>query len=247
MVMESPEWRDWLFEHRAPEVTSPYPNWARKFGQIVNQGIIPGMMGGQGGLALNQLLVVMDGIDNPPFFRRVVTNKTNSLLDAVYVVPRRLNRLGGKVVAALLGVLGLALFVDAILLNVGAVDPTAFSKMSLTILEPILGLACFGLSYLPVAADREGGDGLDATAAREGERVADLLHRRDERPARDARPGAHPPGPDGASRELPDSHQGRPDGHLRPLPRRRWPTTPISTGPSGATRSHGSRAATHRP
>ena len=46
-------------------------------------------MGGGGGLALNQLLVVMDGIDNPPFFRRMITNRTNTLLDALYVVPRR--------------------------------------------------------------------------------------------------------------------------------------------------------------
>ena len=47
-------------------------------------------MGGQ--LALNQLLVTMDGIDNPPFMRRVFTNKTNTFLDAIYIVPRRLGR-----------------------------------------------------------------------------------------------------------------------------------------------------------
>jgi ATP-dependent Zn protease len=51
------------------------------------------MMGGQGQLALNQLLVVMDGIDNPPFMRRFLTNKINSFLDAVYIVPRRLGRI----------------------------------------------------------------------------------------------------------------------------------------------------------
>ena len=50
------------------------------------------MMGGQGQLALNQLLVVMDGIDNPPFMRRFLTNRVNSFLDAVYVIPRRLGR-----------------------------------------------------------------------------------------------------------------------------------------------------------
>src|SRR5581483_6142481 len=69
------------------------PLWARKVGNLVNQGIFPGMFGGgQGQLALNQLLVTMDGIDNPPFFRRFVTNKVNTLLDAVYIVPRRLGR-----------------------------------------------------------------------------------------------------------------------------------------------------------
>ncbi len=64
-----------------------------RIGNLVNQGIFPGMMGGgQGQLALNQLLVVMDGIDNPPFMRRFFTNRINSFLDAVYVIPRRLGR-----------------------------------------------------------------------------------------------------------------------------------------------------------
>ena len=53
--------------------------------------MFPGGMGGpMGGMALNQLLVVMDGIDNPPFMRRVVTNRTNTLLDASFIVPRRI-------------------------------------------------------------------------------------------------------------------------------------------------------------
>src|SRR4029079_8989941 len=48
-------------------------------------------MGGmaEGQLALNQLLVVMDGIDSPPFLRRVLTNKINTLLDPAHVVRRR--------------------------------------------------------------------------------------------------------------------------------------------------------------
>jgi ATP-dependent Zn protease len=64
----------------------------QKVGNLANQGIFPGMMGGQGQLALNQLLVVMDGIDNPPFMRRFLTNRINSFLDAVYVVPRRVGK-----------------------------------------------------------------------------------------------------------------------------------------------------------
>jgi len=59
----------------------------------VNQ-VFPGMLGGgQGQLALNQLLIVMDGIDNPPFLRRTLTNRLNTFLDALYIVPRRLGRL----------------------------------------------------------------------------------------------------------------------------------------------------------
>jgi ATP-dependent Zn protease len=92
VIIETREWRERMFEQRAPERSSPYPPWMQKVGSIVNQGIFPGMMGGQGQLALNQLLVVMDGIDNPPFMRRFLTNRINSLLDAVYLVPRRIGR-----------------------------------------------------------------------------------------------------------------------------------------------------------
>jgi cell division protease FtsH len=93
LVHETEAWREHLFRMRAPEPRNPYPAWMQKVGNIVNQGILPGMMGGgQGQLALNQLLVVMDGIDNPPFMRRFLTNRVNSVLDAVYVIPRRLGR-----------------------------------------------------------------------------------------------------------------------------------------------------------
>jgi cell division protease FtsH len=95
LIIESREWRERMFEARAPERRSPYPPWMQKVGNIVNQGIMPGMMGGgMGQLALNQLLVVMDGIDNPPFMRRFVTNKINTFLDAIYFVPRRVGRIG---------------------------------------------------------------------------------------------------------------------------------------------------------
>ena len=57
-IVESAAWREYLFTLRAPESRSPYPPWMRKFGNILNQGAFPGMMGGgQGQLALNQLLV----------------------------------------------------------------------------------------------------------------------------------------------------------------------------------------------
>jgi cell division protease FtsH len=89
LVYETQAWRERLFEARAPERRSPYPPIVRKLGTIVNQAI-PGMMGGQSGqLALNQLLVSMDGIDNPPFLRRVLTSRVNTILDALFVVPRR--------------------------------------------------------------------------------------------------------------------------------------------------------------
>jgi ATP-dependent Zn protease len=97
VIVESGEWRDWLFRQRAPEPRSPYPGWMHKVGNMVNQGVFPGMMGGQGQLALNQLLVTMDGIDNPPFMRRFLTNRINSFLDAIYIVPRRLGRVSMRI------------------------------------------------------------------------------------------------------------------------------------------------------
>jgi ATP-dependent Zn protease len=86
LILESRAWRERVFAERKPEAPSR--------NRIVNQGVFGGMMGGGGGLALNQLLVVMDGIDNPPFFRRMVTNRMNTLLDALYVVPRRIGKVG---------------------------------------------------------------------------------------------------------------------------------------------------------
>ena len=89
LILETRAWRDRLFEARAPERR---PKGLGFIGGIVKQ-FMPGMMGGgMGQLALNQLLVVMDGIDNPPFFRRLFTNRFNTFLDACYVVPRRLGK-----------------------------------------------------------------------------------------------------------------------------------------------------------
>jgi ATP-dependent Zn protease len=92
MILETSAWRERLFRERDG---SP-PAKPGRLAAIVNQGgVFPGMMGGGGGqLALNQLLVVMDGIDNPPFFRRLFTNWVNTFLDATYVIPLRVGRVG---------------------------------------------------------------------------------------------------------------------------------------------------------
>jgi cell division protease FtsH len=89
LILETRAWRDRLFEARAPESR---PQKVGFLGGIVKQ-FMPGMMGGgMGQLALNQLLVVMDGIDNPPFFKSRTTNWVNTFLDASYVVPRRIGK-----------------------------------------------------------------------------------------------------------------------------------------------------------
>ena len=87
LVLESRAWRERLFEERAPQA----PPTRSFLGRIANQGgAFPGMFGGGGQLALNQLLIVMDGIDNPPFLGRSLTNLVNKVLDALYVIPRRI-------------------------------------------------------------------------------------------------------------------------------------------------------------
>jgi cell division protease FtsH len=89
LIVETRRWRERLFEQRAPgRWTNPIVE------RIVNQfpGGLLGGMGGGGQLALNQLLVAMDGIDSPPFMRRVLTNRINTLLDASYLVPLRLGK-----------------------------------------------------------------------------------------------------------------------------------------------------------
>ncbi len=92
LVLETRAWREKLFEQRRPP-RAAYPNWLQRMGLIVNQAFPGGMMGGgMGSLGLNQLLVVMDGIDNPPFFKRFFTNRLNSFLDACYVVPARVGK-----------------------------------------------------------------------------------------------------------------------------------------------------------
>ena len=88
LVLESRAWRERLFAERAAERSSPYGGLSGRLSSVASF-VMPGMGGGQGSLALQQLLVVMDGIDNPPFSRRVITNRFNTFLDAAYVVPRR--------------------------------------------------------------------------------------------------------------------------------------------------------------
>jgi ATP-dependent Zn protease len=84
LVLETRAWREKQFAQRAPERRPP-----SRLNQIVNQAFPGGMFGGMGSMALNQLLVVMDGLDSPPLGRRIVTGSVNTMLDAVYFVPSR--------------------------------------------------------------------------------------------------------------------------------------------------------------
>jgi cell division protease FtsH len=82
LVLETRAWREKQFAKRAPERRGP-----SRLTAIVNQAVPGGMFGNMGQMALNQLLVVMDGLDSPPLGKRIITNTINTFLDAVYVVP----------------------------------------------------------------------------------------------------------------------------------------------------------------
>ncbi|MEA2222730.1 MAG: cell division protease FtsH, partial [Solirubrobacteraceae bacterium] len=89
LIVENRAWRDRLFEARAPQRADPLPPFWRGVNDRLNGFMMPGGMMGGGMLALNQLLVQMDGVDEPPFMRRFFTRKLNTLLDAMYVVPQK--------------------------------------------------------------------------------------------------------------------------------------------------------------
>ncbi len=92
LLEETREWRDRLFAMRAGPPRAVYPAIVARLKGAIDQFMIPGM-GGGGSLALNQLLVVMDGIDDPPVTRKFVANRLNTFLDALYIVPQRIGRL----------------------------------------------------------------------------------------------------------------------------------------------------------
>ena len=93
LILETAAWREWLFRERAPEPSLAYPAPVVRMADAIRRFMVPGMGGMGGGLALNQLLVVMDGINDPPLTKRFVTRRWNTFLDALYVVPQRLGPL----------------------------------------------------------------------------------------------------------------------------------------------------------
>jgi ATP-dependent Zn protease len=95
LVIESRAWREKLFAQRAETPSSGYATFTARMTERL-QRLYPGFgMGGGmgGGMALNQLLIVMDGIDEPPLVRKFITNRLNTFLDAMFVVPAKLGKL----------------------------------------------------------------------------------------------------------------------------------------------------------
>jgi cell division protease FtsH len=91
LILENRAWRDRLFAARAEPPADAYPAFVARVRDRVNGFMFPGM-GMGGGMALNQLLVQMDGVDEPPFLRKVFTKRFNTFLDATYLVPQRIGK-----------------------------------------------------------------------------------------------------------------------------------------------------------
>ena len=87
LLLETREWRERLFAERAAAARGPAlpPLFPR-----ITQFMFPGGMGMGGGMALNQLLIVMDGVDDPPWRKRFFTNRINTFLDATYIIPQKI-------------------------------------------------------------------------------------------------------------------------------------------------------------
>jgi ATP-dependent Zn protease len=92
LVLETRAWREKLFAARAEQRGDPLPPFWRGVSDKLQGFMFPGGMMGGGSLALNQLLVQMDGVDEPPFKKRFITRRLNTLLDATYVIPTRIGR-----------------------------------------------------------------------------------------------------------------------------------------------------------
>ncbi|HKE79280.1 MAG TPA: AAA family ATPase [Solirubrobacteraceae bacterium] len=94
LILENRMWRDRLFASRAePKGPLAPPGPYGWFRDRIQGVMFPGMGGMGGQLALNQLLVQMDGVDEPPFMRKFVTNRINTFLDATYIIPQRIGKL----------------------------------------------------------------------------------------------------------------------------------------------------------
>ncbi len=98
VVIETRAWREQLFAQRAETTQTAHAAFVDGMrGRI--QRYLPGFggMGGYSGQALNQLLVVMDGIDEPPVVRKFMTNRFNTFLDAMFMVPRRIRQVSLRI------------------------------------------------------------------------------------------------------------------------------------------------------
>jgi ATP-dependent Zn protease len=93
LILENRVWRDRIFASRAEPSGPIGPTFMGGVRDRIHDVMFPGMGGMGGQLALNQLLVQMDGVDEPPFMRKFFTNRFNTFLDATYFIPQRIGKL----------------------------------------------------------------------------------------------------------------------------------------------------------
>ena len=135
LIVETRAWRDRLFESRAPQPMG-VSGFQLRMASVVNF-MFPGGMGGMGGgMALNQLLVVMDGIDNPPWMQRTFTSKFNTLLDATFIIPRKIGKLPARITS-----IGFVLLAIAVAAAIPYVVDTHGFMVALIILVPAVYFA----------------------------------------------------------------------------------------------------------
>jgi cell division protease FtsH len=84
LVLETRGWRERVFALRQEAPLAP--SGVNAVGQRIQNYVFPGM--GGGGMALNQLLVQMDGMDSPAVMKKWATKKFNTFLDAIYFIPQ---------------------------------------------------------------------------------------------------------------------------------------------------------------
>jgi len=86
-------WRERLFAERGAREQQVGMTLLGRLSQKVNAVLPGGLMGGYQGQALNQLLVVMDGMGEPPVMKKFFVNRFNTFLDAMFVIPSRIGRI----------------------------------------------------------------------------------------------------------------------------------------------------------
>jgi ATP-dependent Zn protease len=99
LIVETRQWRDQLFAQRMASEPTPMLSLGARLAARVQAGIPGGMMGYQGN-ALNSLLVVMDGMNEPPAFKKWYTNRFNTFLDSTFMLPQRIGKLPLRLPAA---------------------------------------------------------------------------------------------------------------------------------------------------
>ncbi len=94
LVIETRQWREQIFAQRGAAESAARGNALMQRVAAKVNAVLPGGVGGMGyqGQALNQLLVVMDGLGEPPVMAKFLVNRFNTFLDALFVVPRRVGR-----------------------------------------------------------------------------------------------------------------------------------------------------------